>query len=188
MIATPVPFGCSTQGSVCVAVQVPGPPGNDGQDGINGSNGVSAFTILATQFVMPNVGDTVIANVQDTSWMVPTIGFGTPGQINGQILAVQFAGWMMVVGVLDATHVLLANLGYPNTAPAGTVIPPGARIGVAGMQGNTGSSGGGSGLRVGIGPPMGAPTGFNQWVDSNTDSYYYWNDITLDWRPLVIGP
>lgn len=194
MIATPVPFSCTSRGARCVTVNVPGPAGDPGQNGTDGLNGVNAYTLLTDSFIMPVAGGLVTVDVLDTSWMVPTVNYGFPTQINGQVLVVQYAGSMLVESIVDSTHVVLANLGYATNAPNGVAIPAGARVGVGGLEGASGS-GGGSGLVVGYGPPSGVPVGFNQWLDvslggDGTPNNYLWawNPFIPAWVPLIIGP
>lgn len=94
---------------------------------------------------MPAIGAAVVVEVEDTSWMVP---WSSGGVVMGQVLAVQFAGNLPVSDIIDSTHVELTNLGYANNAAAGSVIPAGARVGVSGDQGVTGSTPGGGLLVV----------------------------------------
>lgn len=131
--------------SACAQVyNVPGPKGATGGNGTNGTNGVNAFTVLTDGFVMPAVGDTVVAEVEDSSWIVPSNGVGAIGEVDGQVIVVEFAGSFLCTSVVDATHVLLYNLGYPfNSAPT-TAIPSGAKVAPGGTQGPSGTAAGGA--------------------------------------------
>lgn len=84
-------------------------------------------------FVMPNIGGTVIVEVDSTAWMVPA-----EGTVLGQALVVQFAGTLLVVDIIDDTHVQFLNGGTTGNAPGGTTIPVGSRIGPGGVEGATG--------------------------------------------------
>lgn len=121
-------------------INIPGTAGATGASGANGTNGINAFTTVATAFVVPASGDTVVVEVDEARWIVPSQNVGFAGQVDGQVIAVEFAGSFLATSVIDSTHVELYNLGYPNNAPAGTVIPVGSAVGVGGIQGDAGSS------------------------------------------------
>lgn len=127
-------------GEQCRVVQIPGPPGPAGAACVPCADGANAYGVLIVGFTMPAIGGTVIAEVDSTAWMVPQ-----EGSVYGQAMAVQFAGTLLVAAVIDATHVELFNPGYSGNAIAGALIPVGARVGVSGYAGPTGSLSGGAG-------------------------------------------
>lgn len=130
--------------SACAQVyNVPGPKGATGGNGTNGTNGANAFTTLMDGFVMPVIGGTVVAEVADSSWIVPSNGVGVVGEVDGQVIVVEFAGSFLCTSVVDATHVLLYNLGYSLNAAPATAIPSGAKVSPGGPQGPSGTSAGG---------------------------------------------
>lgn len=119
----------------CQVVMIPGPPGDDGDPGNDGANGANAYAVLLAGFVMPAIAGIVTAEVTTTAWMVPA-----EGSVNGQALAIQFAGTLLVAAIVDATHVDLYNPGYDGNAIAGVAIPNGSRVGVSGLEGQIGTS------------------------------------------------
>lgn len=121
--------------SRCHVVNIPGTAGGPGRPGINGTDGANAFGVVEAAFVMPNIGGTVIVEVDSTAWMVPA-----EGTVPGQALVVQFAGTLLVVDIIDDTHVQFLNGGTTGNAPGGTTIPVGSRIGAGGVEGSTGGS------------------------------------------------
>lgn len=123
----------------CRVVDIPGPPGVNGAAGAAGADGANAYGTLLAPFFMPAIGGTVTIEVDSTAWMVPA-----EGSVNGQALAVEFAGTLLVAAIVDGTHVTLYNPGYVGNCPAAIVIPIGARIGVSGIEGPTGSLSGGA--------------------------------------------
>ena len=122
--------------------------GATGVAGADAVDGVNAFTSLLSAFTVPAVGAEAVAEVGDTSWIVPSTNVGTATEIDGQILVLQFAGHFLATSVVDATHVTLYNLGYPYSAAAGTAIPVAAALGVGGMAGTAGTVAAGSLLVV----------------------------------------
>ncbi len=137
---TIVPFGCGSCPTECDPVQIPGTPGDDGNPGNNGAPGANAYGELLAGFVMPAISATVIAEVDSTAWMVQS-----EGAVSGQALAIDFAGTLLVVAIVDATHVELLNDGYNGNAPGGAAIPPGAKVSVGGFQGPAGTLSGPAG-------------------------------------------
>lgn len=127
----------------CRVVDIPGPPGVNGAAGAAGTDGANAYGTLLAPFFMPAIGGTVTIEVDSTAWMVPA-----EGSVNGQALAVEFAGTLLVAAIVDGTHVTLYNPGYTGNCPAAVLIPIGSRIGVSGIQGQIGASPGGALLAV----------------------------------------
>lgn len=122
-----------------VVTSIPGEPGADGADGAAGTNGVNAFTATTAQFTMPAELATVVVNVGTSAWA--TIG---------QAVFVQFAGHFAVTAKPSSTQVTLRNLedtpndAYLSNVAPGTIIPSGATISPAGIQGPQGASGSGT--------------------------------------------
>lgn len=137
--ATAVPYECTTCPAECVPTQLPGAPGADGAAGASGANGANAYTILLAGFTMPAAGGTEVIEVSDTEWMVPE-----ESGVAGQALAIQFAGTLLITSIVDSTHVEVRNDGYTGNAPAGTLIPIGAKVGVSGIAGVAGAGAGSS--------------------------------------------
>ena len=118
-----------------ILVNIPGPPGTAGTAGTNGVDGQNAYSFLLSEFVQPAVGGSAVAEVDNAEFIVPSSDVGGAAQVDGTIVIVEFLGYFLAVDVIDATHVILYNLGYPNSAPAGTPAPAGSRVGVGGRQG-----------------------------------------------------
>lgn len=118
-------------------VVIPGPRGYTGASGTNGTNGTDCITTSSAPFVMPDGTtplNTVDVEVGSTAFMVQR-----QGAVEGLTVYVEYAGYMEVYNVIDTTNVTLLNpadgTNYANNAPAGTVIPAGAKIVAAGPQG-----------------------------------------------------
>lgn len=121
--------------STCARVfNVPGPKGATGAAGTNGTDGKSAYTTLFSGFTMPAIGGTVVAEVADATWIIPSASVGLPGEVDGHVLVVQFAGSFLATAIVDGTHVTLYNLGYTYNAVAGTAIPAGAAVAPGGAR------------------------------------------------------
>jgi hypothetical protein len=118
-----------------ILVNIPGPPGPAGTPATNGTDGQSAYSFLLSEFTQPAVGGSGVAEMDSTAWIVPSSDVGGAGQVDGTLVLVQFLGYFLVSDIIDANHVILFNLGYPNSAPAGTPAPSGSRVGVGGRQG-----------------------------------------------------
>ena len=73
-------------------INIPGPRGLPGADGSNGAAGINPFTVTTAALVMPPAGDTVVAEVGQTAWMIASQDVGGPGEIDGQVLVLEFAG------------------------------------------------------------------------------------------------
>lgn len=104
---------CSTPQSVNI-------PGLQGADGNSGTNGVNAFTSLNAQIaVVPAVGATVTATVQDSSWMV--IGeIVIIGQGLGPALVNPGPSTFQITAIPSSGSVTLKYLGYSGDInPAG---------------------------------------------------------------------
>ncbi len=112
----------------CSTPQVTNTPGSQGLDGTDGTNGINAFAIVGGGgFVVPAIGSTVAATVDDTSWMVP-----------GQVLIATGPANFLVSGTPpSATSVTLEFLGYPGDVNAGTTIAAGALLSPAGLRGGS---------------------------------------------------
>lgn len=116
---------------------MPGPQGPAGANGTNGTDGDNAWSLSTTGTdVMPAEGDSVTITVSPTSdWMAV-----------GQVLYVQFWGWMQVTDKPTAVTVTLLNLEdtgtgtYADNSAPGTVLPAGATISPGGLQGPTGTT------------------------------------------------
>lgn len=115
--------------AACASIyQIPGPQGNAGADGTDGDDGANAFSTSTAPFTVPAIGSNVTIAVDDSAWMVGV-----------QEIYVQFAGYYEVQSTPTATSVLAKNSGYTGNAGVGTVIPSGAKISPAGIQGTAGS-------------------------------------------------
>jgi hypothetical protein len=135
--AIPSPFDCN---QVCVPAgtsSTPGPQGEPGAAGENGTDGINARTLSVDgDDVMPAEAATVtVTTSSDTSFMAV-----------GQVVYVQFWGWMQVTAKPSSTSVTLLNLEdtatgeYADNAAPGTVLPAGAYIVPGGLQGPAGST------------------------------------------------
>ena len=113
---------------------MPGPKGATGTAGTNGTNGKSAFTTLLSGFTMPAVHGSVVAEVADSSWIIPSSNVGAAGEVDGHVLVVEFAGSFLATSIVDGTHVTLYNLGYPFNNIPGAAIPVGAAVAPGGAR------------------------------------------------------
>lgn len=116
-------------------VNIPGPGGDDGNDGDDGAAGANAYGALLSEFTMPIVGGLGLAEIDDSGFIVPSNDIGTVNEVDGTIIIVQYLGYFLCSDIIDATHVLLYNLGYPNSAPPGTIAPTGSKVGIGGREG-----------------------------------------------------
>lgn len=137
--ATPVPFDCAPCATQCAPAQIPGPPAEPCTPCANGADGLNAFTTLTASFVVPAAHATVVVAVADSSWIVPSTNVGGGGEVDGQVVVVQFAGAFLATAVSDANHATLYNLGYATNAAPGTVVPPASVVAPGGLQGPSGS-------------------------------------------------
>lgn len=125
---------CSTTCAEQETVQVPGPPGNDGADGADGQN---AFTLLSSSFTQPAALANVTAEVESSEWLNV-----------GQIVFVETGGHYEVISKPSATEVVLKNLDYSGNAVVATVIPSGAEVSAAGLEGPAGATGAAGGANT----------------------------------------
>lgn len=144
---TAMSFAISSPGTCCspcpdpVTTTIPGPQGPEGPAGADGTDGVDAYTALTAQFTMPAEGDTIVAEVGNSEWMVPgqIVFLGAEGSAA--------SGYFQVESKADATHVTLLNLEdtaageYVDNAVPGTIFPIGISVGPAGLQGPRGADG-----------------------------------------------
>lgn len=131
MQAIPVPFGCDeTCEGVSRIVTTPGPSGGAGSAGADGTDGVNAFSLLTAGFTMPAVNANVSATVEDNTWAA----------LN-QILFVENAGYMQLVGKTLTTGMTLKNLGYTANAAPGAAVANGGRVSPGGYTGTDGTNG-----------------------------------------------
>lgn len=113
---------------------MPGPQGPAGADGTDGTNGVNGYTTLTAALTMPAELATVVA----------AVGSSVPFSV-GQVLFVQFLGYMEVTAKPTTASVTLKNLedaatvAYAGNAAAGTIAPIASVVAVAGIQGTSGS-------------------------------------------------
>ena len=94
------PIACST--SCCPESEtfnVPGAEGASGTNGTNGVDGAGAFTLTTEAFVVPAIAGAVVVTVANSTWMV-----------TGMNLFIAGAGYFVVTGVPDSTHVALTYL------------------------------------------------------------------------------
>jgi hypothetical protein len=141
----PSPISCNES---CAPNSTSGPPGEQGATGAagaDGDDGVNAYTFVASnspaaQPVMPAEGDTVtVTTTTSTAFL----------QAN-QFVYVAFWGYMKVYSVPSSTTVVLLNPEvtadgtYAENAAAGTTLPAGSRITLAGIQGPAGDEVGGA--------------------------------------------
>lgn len=115
---------------------MPGPQGAAGANGTNGTDGLDAYAIAVGGEAMPAEAATVtVATSTDTSWMSV-----------GQIVYVEFWGYMEVTALPTTTSVTLENIedtatgAYDSNAAPGTVLPALATISPGGLQGPTGTT------------------------------------------------
>jgi len=105
-------------------VNVPGVAGDAGAAGADGTNGVNAFTVVAADFIIPAVGNTVLVTVGDSTWMVV-----------GQNIFIEEPANFVVDSIPGPSTVLLEFLGYTGDASPGATISTGAGVSPGGLEG-----------------------------------------------------
>lgn len=124
------PIGsCYTPCTTPAIVNVPGTKGDQGDTGADGEDGVNAYTILAANFVVPNIDANVQIEVLSTEFLVA----GLP-------LFIETAGSYRIFNVDSDTLVTVTNLGLSVNASPTTEIIAGAKVVVQGEHGE-GASG-----------------------------------------------
>lgn len=130
---------CPPESCEPVVTNVPGAPGADGAAGENGIDGINAFTALTAQFTMPDEEESVTISVGNSDFL--TIG---------QVIFIQFAGYFEVMAKPGSTSASVKNLentnedAYLSNVAPGTIIPSGATVSPAGIQGPAGVDGSGT--------------------------------------------
>ena len=109
-----------------------GPSGRVGPPGPQGPPGRTSFSYLSQTFIVPALGVTYHATVDDTSWIY-----------GGTLLYIPGAGTFTAIGTPPDAHTLyVANSGDPDNAPAGTIINAGTTVSPASQRGPEGPQGG----------------------------------------------
>lgn len=111
-----------------VASSVPGPQGPAGANGTNGTDGIDAFTTTTAPFSMPAVSGDVTIEVVDSTWV--SLGID---------IFVETAGYFLVSGITNSTHITINNYGYPGNAAPATVIAAGQLVQASGIRGASGA-------------------------------------------------
>lgn len=131
--ALPNPTDCCN--SLCseeITVLVPGSSGADGEDG-TGTDGLNAFTSLTAGFTMPAISSNVSISVVDNTWVAVL-----------QVVFIENAGYMKVIGKTSTTGLTVQNTGYSGNVAGSTAVANGGLVspgGLAGIDGSAGSNG-----------------------------------------------
>lgn len=88
-------------------------------------------TVLLGAFTMPAVNATGTVFVGSTLWMVP----------EGQNIAIQGLGTLLVTEIVDPFHAVVQNQGVTGNASPGTIAQPNSIVGVSGAEGQQGIQG-----------------------------------------------
>ncbi len=106
-------------------VNVPGIPGTDGADGAPGAAGQSAFTLTTADFIVPPADNAtpVTVAVASTTWLAV-----------GAVVFIPGAGFMLVVAIVDGTHVQLKSPAWEANTHAGETISAAAKVVASGWQ------------------------------------------------------
>jgi hypothetical protein len=118
----PATTSCSPCCAETQTVNVPGVEGPAGTDGANGVNGENASTITTADFAVPNVGNSVVVDVEDSGWMVV-----------GQIVITEGPANFIVATIPDSISVELTFLGYAGDVAPATNVVTGARVSPSGL-------------------------------------------------------
>ena len=126
--------GCCTScdTSAVETTLIPGPQGETGPAGANGTNGVSSYTVTTVAFTQPAEGANVTISVADTTF-IP--------QVDNSVVLYVFvgsSGYFTVVSYTATTLTITSKAGAGN-ATAGTNIPPGVKVALAGPSGADGT-------------------------------------------------
>lgn len=127
-----------------------GPAGERGEVGEQGKAGEDSYSVIsdAWEFVVPGAGANALAWVEQP----------TPFAV-GMLVTIGRAGYFEIVQIGSNTRqMLVRNLGYPENAPPGTVVPTGALMLAAGARGAQGE----------VGPP-GEETPPTEWQPFEMD-------------------
>lgn len=132
--ALPTAEACCLPACDSVLVQnIPGPAGEDGTDGAAGTDGISSVTTLAVAFTMPAELDEDVATVGSTA-----------GFVIGENVFVQGLGTLQITAIGSSVLMTLKNLedaatsAYASNAAPGAIAAIGSRVGMTGLQGQTG--------------------------------------------------
>lgn len=132
--ALPTAEACCLPACDSVLVQnIPGSAGEDGTDGAAGADGISSVTTLTVAFTMPAELDSAVATVGSTA-----------GFVIGENVFVQGLGTLQVTAIGSSVLMTLKNLedaatsAYTGNAAPGTIAAIGSRVGMTGLQGQTG--------------------------------------------------
>jgi hypothetical protein len=118
----PATTSCTPCCAETQTVNVPGVEGPAGTDGANGVNGENASTITTADFAVPNVGNSVVVDVQDSGWMVV-----------GQIVITDGPANFVVASIPNSISVQLTFLGYAGDVAPATNVATGARVSPSGL-------------------------------------------------------
>ena len=118
-------------------VNTPGPQGATGASGSNGTNGTdgnNGYSVTSGSFVMPALGATTNAHVDQTGWIVAT------GSHDSQVIFIGDAGHFKAIGK-GTNHITVTPLYYTgDPASEGDTIASGKVVAPAGIQGPAGSA------------------------------------------------
>lgn len=105
-----------------------GSRGATGANGTNGLNGKSALTQTTSSFTQVNAGFNNTILVADSSMFLP----------NSVVFIGGGGGYYSIVSIPNATQLEIQNLGYPQNANGGVVIPNNSLVIPAGIRGAIG--------------------------------------------------
>ena len=111
--------------NTCATVQPTQVPGLEGAPGLDGVDGVNAYTHTTADFVVPNIGDTVLAALESSVWLVIgqvlIFGVGVDGAGNGP-------AHFTVTALPDSTSATIQFLGLAGDLLPGDTVTSGATV------------------------------------------------------------
>ena len=141
---TPTVTNTGTSGAATFNFGIPaGAPGTNGTPGINGIN---AYTTTSDEFIQPDIGGTVVAEVADNSWVIVNqivfIGNPTGTNVGGyyKVTAKSTVSGIDFITLerLNWTIPGVTFVTFPNPVLAVSLVQSSGTIGATGATGETG--------------------------------------------------
>lgn len=157
---------------------IQGERGEQGEQGIQGEQGEASYSVIsdAFEFVVPGVGQMALC------WVEHPTPFAAD-----MVVTIGQAGYFEIFQIgSNPRQMIVRNLGYPENAPPGTIVPTGALMLAAGARGPQGVQGE-QGIQGEQGEqgPIGPPSDLGAWQPFAIDPG--WQNVTLRHRFVLNG-